>query len=179
MMKRFLPIAAAASAALIMAGCASTQPPQEPLPEPIQLVDTSVPNLRVTYADEQVAQCVKVMTARVVKKGQFPKVAFQLVNFTQAKFPIEYKIQWVDEDGAPLQSTAPWLQTTLSGSEAKPISSLGKSVEAFAALVTIRFPTSVEIYVPTPDPVEQMRIERQVIDDYNARLAAGQVQWQE
>lgn len=59
--------------------------------------------------------------------------------------------------------------------EAKAIVSLGKSVDAAAATVTIRFPQNVEIYVPTPDPVEQMRIERQVIDEYNARLASGQL----
>ena len=174
-MKKILAIGAAA--AMMLAGCATNQPAksQQPAPEPVKLVDTSVPNVRISYSDEQVATALKAMNVRLVKDGRFPKLAFQLVNFTQAKFPIEYKIQWLDIDGAPLQSTAPWLQTTITGMEAKAIVSLGKSVDAAAATVTIRFPQNVEIYVPTPDPVEQMRIGRQVIDEYNARLASGQL----
>lgn len=160
----------------MLAGCATDQPAPQPAPEPVQLVDNSVPGVNITYADEQVATTVKVMTPRITRNGRFPKLVFQLVNFSQVKLPIEYKVQWVDADGAPLQSSAPWLQTTLSGTEAKPLVSLGKAADAAACHVTVRFPTNVEIYVPTPDPVEQMRIERQVIDEYNSRLASGQLQ---
>jgi uncharacterized protein YcfL len=172
---------AAALTALLIAGCATNeQLPQElpmPAPAPVELVDTSVPNLKISYADENVARSVKVLNARVVKKGQFPRVAFEIVNFTQVKFPIEYKVQWCEADGTPLQSSAPWLQTTLSGTEAKPVGSMGKSVDAVFANVTIRFPTNVQIFVPTPDPVEQMRIEQQVVNDYNARLSSGQIRY--
>lgn len=172
-MKKVLVLAAAVSAVLL-SGCATEQPAvvQE---EPVQLVDRSVPNVTFTYATESIARGVKALNARIVQSGQFPKLTFELVNFTQAPYPIEYRIQWMDADGAPVLTTAPWLQTNLSGMEVKPIASLGKQVNAKAAIVTFRFPTSVEIYVPTPDPVEQMRIERQVIDDYNARLASGQL----
>ncbi len=173
-MKKVLTISALSVA--LLAGCAANQPvAPQPEPEPIQLVDTSYQNVRISYANEQVATAMKVLNARIVRKGALPKLTFQLVNFSQAKYPIEYKVQWVDEDGMPLMSTAPWLQTTLTGMEAKPIGSIGKSVNAKAAHITIRFPTNVEIYVPTPDPVEKMRIERQVIDEYNARLAAGEL----
>lgn len=173
-MKKILTVTATLGT-MLLAGCATNEPAPQPAPEPVQLVDNSVPNIRITYANEQVATTVKTLNAHIIKKGALPKLVFQIVNFTQAKFPIEYKVQWLDEDGAPLQSTAPWLQTTLSGMEAKPVVSLGKSVDAHAAQITIRFPQNVEIYVPTPDPVEKMRIERQVIDEYNARLAAGEL----
>lgn len=174
MMKKTTLVAAVAAA--LLAGCATQEPPvAQPEPKPIELVDTSVSNVRITYANEQVAMAMKAMNVRMIKDGTFPKLVFQLVNFTQAKFPVEYKVQWLDRDGAPLQSTAPWLQTTLTGMEAKPLVSLGKSVDAQSAQVTIRFPQNVEIYVPTPDPAEQLRIERQVIDDYNARLASGEL----
>lgn len=175
-MKKIL-CASAIAGAMLLAGCANQQviPAAQPEPEPIQLVDTSVPGVRVSYADEQVATAMKVMNARIVRKDVLPKLAFELVNFTQVSFPIEYKVQWSDSDGAPLQSSAAWLQTTLSGMEAKPIVSLGKATNAATANITIRFPSNVQIYVPTPDPVEKMRIEKQVIDEYNARLAAGEL----
>lgn len=175
-MKKILTVTAALGT-MMLAGCATNTPAPapQPAPEPVQLVDTSIANIRITYANEQVATAVKALNARIKKDGTFPKLVFQMVNFTQAKFPIEYKVQWLDADGAPLQSTAPWLQTTLTGMEAKPVVSLGKSDEAHSAQITIRFPQNVEIYVPTPDPVEKMRIERQVIDEYNARLAAGEL----
>ncbi len=177
-MKKILTVTATVGV-LMLAGCATNEPAPTPTPQPepapIQLVDTSVKNVRITYADEQVATAIKAMNARITKKDAFPKLVFQLVNLTQTKLPIEYKIQWLDQDGAPLQSSAAWLQATLTGMEVKPIVSLGKSVDAQSAQVTVRFPQNVEIYVPTPDPVEQMQIERQVIDDYNARLSAGEL----
>ena len=173
-MKKLFLVSAAAGA-LLLGGCAADQPAVAPEPEPIQLVDASVPGVRISYASEQVATATKVMNARIIRKDAVPKLAFELVNFTRASIPVEYKVQWVDVDGAPLQSTAAWQQTTVSGMEAKPVVSIGKSTSAATAYVTVRFPTSVEIYVPTPDPVEKMRIERQVIDEYNARLAAGEV----
>lgn len=178
-MKKSVPLLIALSAALL-AGCATDQPLQnEPVPEvkaPVQLVDRSVPNVEITYSSEPVAVVMKVMNVRLTKLGVFPKLVFHAVNFTQTKFPIEYKVQWLDADGAPLPTSAPWLQTTLSGMEAKPLSAIGKSVDAKAVKLTVRFPSNVEIYVPTPDPMEKMRIERQVIDDYNARLSSGKME---
>ena len=84
-MKKILAIGAAA--AMMLAGCATNQPAQsqQPAPEPVKLVDTSVPNVRISYSDEQVATALKAMNVRLVKDGRFPKLAFQLVNFTQAK----------------------------------------------------------------------------------------------
>lgn len=79
-----------------------------------------MPGVRISYASEQVATATKVMNARIIRKDAFPKLAFELVNFTRASIPVEYKVQWVDVDGAPLQSTAAWQQTTVSGMEAKP-----------------------------------------------------------
>ena len=108
-MKKILAIGAAA--AMMLAGCASNQPaePQQPAPEPepIQLIDTSVANVRITYSDEQVASALKAMNVRLVKEGKFPKLVFQLVNFTQAKLPVEYKVQWLDGDGAPFSRPLP------------------------------------------------------------------------
>lgn len=178
-MKKSVPLLIALSVASL-AGCATDQPLQnEPVPEvkaPVQLVDRSVPNVEITYSSEPVAVAMKVMNVRLTKSGVFPKLVFHAVNFTQTKFPIEYKVQWLDADGAPLPTSAPWLQTTLSGMEAKPLSAIGKSVDAKAVKLTVRFPSNVEIYVPTPDPMEKMRIERQVIDDYNARLSSGKME---
>ena len=172
-------LVSALAGTLILTGCANRQPVQAPEPvpevEPVKLVESPLPNVRVTYADERAAGAVKVLNVRCAKTQRFPKLTFELVNVTQVKLPVEYKVQWVDADGAPLQSTAAWQQAVLSGSEAKPVVSIGRAQEAAAAYLTVRFPVNVELYVPTPDPVEKAKIERQVIDDYNARLSSGQL----
>ena len=163
---------ATAAVALSLMGCATDEPAQmqtAPEPAPVELIDTSVPNVRIAYENEKVATALKVVNVRMTKNGVFPKLVFQLLNYTKTKFPVEYKVQWLDMDGAPLQSTAAWQQTTVAAQEAKPVVSMGR------AQITIRFPNNVEIYVPTPDPVEKMRIEREVIDEYNARLSRGEL----
>lgn len=168
----------AALTAALVSGCATNQSaPSVPVvqPEPILLVDTSVSGITVNYETETVASTVKVMTQHIVRNGAFPKLVFQLVNVSQTRLPVEYKVQWIDKDGAPLLTSAPWLQATLSGPEAKPLVSIGKSADAASVAITVRFPQNVQIYVPKPDPVEQMAIERQVMQEYNARLAAGQI----
>ena len=167
-------------ALMMLTGCATnkSQSVEElAVATPIQMIDTSVENITVTYATETVASTVKVMTQHIVKNGQFLKVVFQLVNVSQSKLPVEFKVQWLDRDGAPLTTTAPWLQTTVSGMEAKAAYSIGKSVDAVAASISVRFPENVQIYVATPDPVEQMKLEQQVVNEYNARLASGQIKY--
>lgn len=167
-----------AVSALALAGCATDEPVQvqnEPAAAPIELIDTSVPNVRIAYENEKVVTALKVVNVRMTKTGAFPKLVFQVLNYTKTKFPVEYKVQWLDMDGAPLQSTAAWQQTTVAAQEAKPLVSMGRATNAVSAQITVRFPTNVEIYVPTPDPVEKMRIEREVIDDYNARLSRGEL----
>lgn len=169
---------ATAAVALSLVGCATDEPAQiqtAPEPAPVELIDTSVPNVRIAYENEKVATALKVVNVRMTKNGEFPKLVFQLLNYTKTKFPVEYKVQWLDMDGAPLQSTAAWQQTTVAAQEAKPVVSMGRATNAVSAQITIRFPNNVEIFVPTPDPAEKMRIEREVIDEYNARLSRGEL----
>lgn len=163
---------ASAVSALILSGCANQQPVEPiPEPEPVKLVDRSVAGVTVTYANESVANAVKVVGARLNSTERFPKLTFALLNMTQTKFPVEYQIQWIDKDGAPLQSSSAWLQTTLTGSAGKPVVSMGRSADAVSALITVRFPENVEIFVPTPDPVEQKKLEEEYIRNFYATQA--------
>lgn len=172
MTKSFSFALAAAAGALILSGCANQQPVQPvPEPEPVQLVDRSVAGVTVTYASESVANAVKVVGTRLNTADRFPKLTFALLNMTQTKFPVEYQIQWVDKDGAPLQSSSAWLQTTLTGSTGKPVVSMGRSADAASALITVRFPENVEIFVSTPDPVEQKKLEEEYIRNFYANQA--------
>ena len=151
---------ASALSALLLAGC--TTPPPAAEPEPIQLEVAPCPGVTVTFADENVARGVAVMTARIAKQGTLPQLALTFKNISQIKFPIEYRVEWLDENGAPLMTSSAWQRITLTGSAMKSVSSIGKAQNAQTANVSVRFPIDVEIFVPEPDPVELMQVQQQM-----------------
>lgn len=150
-----------ALSALIIGGCATTQPTE---PIPVVLDVTPAPGIEVNFADSNVANALVVLSGSITQVGTLPKLTLQLKNITQIKLPLEYQVVWLDKDGAPLTTSSAWQQLTMTGNAARALMSIGKSPEAKQCLVSIRFPVSVEIFVPAPDPTvvqQQMQTQAQ------------------
>ena len=125
------------------------------------------------YDNELVARMVEVKNARINTSARLPKLTFQIHNLSSQRLPIEYQIEWRDADGAPLMVSNAWQQVLLSGNTTKAVLSIGKSVNARSAAITLRAPIDAEIFVPEPDPVEQMKLQQQYnqqVEQYNAQL---------
>lgn len=166
---RLAALSAAASAALLLSAGCTTPPLPEPstAADPVPALTAQVaPAVTVHYDNELVARALQVVNASMTKSGQLPKLAFSIRNKISERYPIEYQIEWRDADGAPLLVSSAWQQVTLTGNADKAVQSIGKSVNARSAAITIRIPQQVEIYVPEPDPVEQMKMQQQ----YNQQL---------
>ena len=101
------------------------------------------------------------MKASINTSGRLPKLAFTIRNLSSERLRVEYQVEWRDADGAPLPLSNGWLQTQLSGNTEKAVLSIGKSVDAKSASITIRQQVPTEIFVPQPDPQEQMMLQRQ------------------
>lgn len=175
MTKHSFAVAAAASAAALLLAACTTPPLPGPstAADPVPALSAQVaPNVTVHYDNELVARMLQVVNAGITKSGQLPKLAFSIRNLQSNRYPIEYQVEWRDADGAPLLVSSAWQQVTLTGNTDKAIQSIGKSVNARSAAITIRVPRATEIFNPEPDPVEQMRLQQQ----YNQQLMQQNIQ---
>ena len=161
---------AAVASALVLAGCAQQPVSQPGTPEPVPALSAEIaPGVTVHYDNELVARMIEVKNARINTSARLPKLTFLIHNRSSQRLPIEYQIEWRDADGAPLIVSSGWLQATVSGNTEKAVQSIGKSVDAKSAAVTVRVPNVTEFYSAEPDPVEVMRMQQQ----YNQQLLNG------
>lgn len=157
------------SGTLILCGCATNTPPAAApaqAPEPLLLSANVAPGVAVHYESELVAQALQVVGANINTSNRLPKLSFQIRNKISQRYPIEYRIEWLDANGAPLIVSSAWQQVTLSGNAIRGIQSIGKSPEAKSVNIALRIPQPVEIFIPEPDPMEQMKMQQ----EYNRQL---------
>ena len=133
---------------MIMALCACAK--QEP--QPLPLVVDPHPQIRVVFGNECVRSCLDIANATVDTSSDLPRCIVRVVNLSQQKVPLEYKVVWEDRYGAPLLFTSAWQRTPVAESGEKTIVNMAKTPGAVRATVTLRFPEDVQIWVPEPDP---------------------------
>ena len=157
---------ALACGALVLCGCQTPAPVSAPEPEPLLLSANVAPGVAVHYDHELVASALEVVRANINASGRLPKLTFQIRNKISQRYPIEYRIEWLDADGAPLMVSSAWQQVTLSGNAIRAVTSMGKSPDAKTVNIALRIPQPVEIFVPEPDPMEQMKMQ----EEYNRQM---------
>lgn len=133
---------------MLMTLCACAK--QEPLPLP--LVVEPHPQIRVVFGNESVRGCLDITNATVDTSSDLPRCIVRVMNLSQQKLPLEYKVVWEDQYGAPLVYTAAWQRSPVAESGEKTIVNMAKTPGAARATVTLRFPEDVQIWVPAPDP---------------------------
>lgn len=138
---------------LMLCACSKEEPPVQT----ISLEDRSHPQITVVYASEDVAQCVEIADRNMDMSRNLPRCIIRVKNRAAASLPIEYQFVWLDSYGAPLLSRSAWQRTTLPQNGEKSFADMGKSPLAKTVTFYVRFPKDVEIWVPTPDPVDMMK----------------------
>lgn len=138
---------------LILCACSKEEPPVQV----ISLEDRSHPQITIVYASEDVAHYVEIVDKNMDLSRNLPRSIIRVKNRSAASLPLEYQFVWLDDYGAPLLSRSAWQRTTLPQNGEKSFADMGKSPLAKTVTFYVRFPNDVEIWVPTPDPVEMMK----------------------
>lgn len=138
---------------LILCACSKEEPPVQV----ISLEDRSHPQITIVYASEDVAHYVEIVDKNMDLSRNLPRSIIRIKNRATASLPLEYQFVWLDGYGAPLLSRSAWQRTTLPQNGEKSFADMGKSPLAKTVTFYVRFPKDVEIWVPTPDPVDMMK----------------------
>lgn len=145
----------------LLAGCANQQPtiPSAPLEEMVQA------NLKIIYGTPTLANAIKFVEGNVFQDGRLYKCVGSFKNLTSSEFPIEYQVTWKDANGGSVQSPSSWQRVTMYPRSEKPITAIAKDVTARSAIVTIKLPQDLQIFIPAPDPIEYENYRRNYIEN--------------
>ena len=132
-------------ALLILAGC---QTGDEPITHGLArdysapVVDESDARARLVLGQDVLRGRIQLENARFRKVGAFTQTAVQVVNATQDRFELEYRLVWRDDDDFEVESKA-WRRFTLAGYEDKTIQSTAPSPAASKITLFVRFPDEI------------------------------------
>jgi len=117
-LRKSLALASAAAALLALAGCASTEPPEggvridqqnniRPALNSVRVIDGSL--ARYVGANYRVESTLDVEGVYVTATPTgFPKITAQIRNKTGVMIPLEVRVSWFDQSGAPTDAAASW-----------------------------------------------------------------------
>lgn len=77
--------------------------------------------------------------------GNFERVQMNIQNTSNNRLNLEYKIEWMDQQGFSVNAPLTWHRFSLSAHQIETIQSVGKVPEAYSIKVTVRFPGDVFI----------------------------------
>ncbi|WP_419799636.1 MAG: DUF1425 domain-containing protein [Terasakiella sp.] len=102
------------------------------------IVDQSHPRARLVLGSADLVDKVKIIKPRVAPLGNFMRGQVMVQNLTDAKFLLDYKFDWLDDEGFLVGDGGVWFPIVLGPREMKPFKSLGKSEFAARMQVTVR-----------------------------------------
>lgn len=105
-------------------------------------VDEGDPRARLILGQDVLRGRIKLDNPRFRKVGSFTQAAVQVVNETQDRFELEYRVAWRDDDDFEV-STGAWRRFVLAGYEDRAIQTTATRPEAAKITVTVRFPDEV------------------------------------
>ncbi|XPV77564.1 MAG: DUF1425 domain-containing protein [Desulfovibrio sp.] len=96
--------------------------------------------VRLVIGAKELLGNVMIENPRFRKVGIFTQCAALLQNVSDDRASLEYKIDWEDSQGFPIDLPTVWHHVTLSPHMSKSIISTGKSQDAYGVIITVRFP---------------------------------------
>ncbi len=103
-------------------------------------IDQSHPRARLIVGSEGLYDQVRLVKARVAPLGNFMRGQAAVQNLTDERLVLEYKIDWMDDEGFLIGDGGIWERFALGPRELRPFKSLGKSKRAARMQFTVRFP---------------------------------------
>ncbi|WP_417832804.1 DUF1425 domain-containing protein [Terasakiella sp.] len=102
------------------------------------IVDQSHPRARLVLGNSDLVGKIKIIKPRVAPLGNFMRGQVIVQNLTDAKFLLDYKFDWLDDEGFLIGDGGVWFPFVLGPREMKPFKSLGKDEYAARMQVTVR-----------------------------------------
>ncbi len=103
-------------------------------------IDATHPRAELIIGSEKLLGNIVLTNVRFGNVGNFQRAAVGIQNRKEARFSLEYKIEWQDDQGFELNTATAWHRVTLGPKQIKNIQSVGKDPDAYQILVTVRFP---------------------------------------
>ncbi|MEM9439016.1 MAG: DUF1425 domain-containing protein [Pseudomonadota bacterium] len=135
----------ASLALLTLVGCGSSD---EPITTGFakdinaEAVDESDPRAKLVLGQDVLRGRIYLENPRFRKVGAFTQTAVQVVNQSQDRFELEYRVTWFDDDDFEVESKA-WRRFTLAGYEDKTIQASATRPEASKITLVVRFPDEI------------------------------------
>ncbi|MGI9438045.1 MAG: DUF1425 domain-containing protein [Geminicoccaceae bacterium] len=131
---------------LVLTACLTdgSQPITGGLPADIEAraVATDDPRARLILGQDVLLGRIKLDNPRFRKVGKFTQAAVQVVNQSQDRFELEYRVVWRDDDDFEVSSGS-WRRFVLAGYEDKAIQTTANRPEGSRVTVTVRLPDEV------------------------------------
>ncbi len=102
------------------------------------VVDQSHPRARLILGDSNLVDNIAIVKPRVAPLGVFMRGQVIIQNLTDEKYLLDYKFDWLDDEGFLINDGGVWFPIVLGPREMKSIKSLGKSQYAARMQVTVR-----------------------------------------
>ncbi len=103
-------------------------------------IDQSHPRARLIVGSEGLHDQVRLIKARVAPIGRLMRGQATVQNLTEKRMTLEYKVDWLDDEGFVIDDGGIWERFALGARELRPFKSLGKSQQAATMQFTVRFP---------------------------------------
>ncbi len=138
--------------ALSIVACNSTS--DNVLP-PVDLELQVTPEIRIVYDSDLLARSVGIDSSSVDTTKGTPRAVINIKNTAGVAYTIEYQVVWMDEFGAPQQSSSSWARKSMPQNGEYNIVSMAKEPNMKKVKVHFRLPSDVEIWIPRPNPIQE------------------------
>lgn len=99
------------------------------------------PGVELVVGGSDLADAVHLFNARIGRIGAFKRGMVSVQNRTDDRVTLEYKFEWLDDEGFPVGDEAGiWERFVLGPREVRTFRSLGKSRRAASMRFTLRYP---------------------------------------
>jgi len=107
-----------------------------------QAVDQSDPRARLVLGQDVLRGRIRLENPRFRDVGKVTQAAVQVVNDTQDRFELEYRIIWFDDDDFEVDNKA-WRRFTLNGYEDVTLQATAAHPNASKINLVVRFPDEI------------------------------------
>lgn len=121
-------------------GCVATTGPKK-----VNVDAMTHSRAQLIISSDTLLKNVAINNIRFGSVGNFERVQMNMQNTSNNRLNLEYKIEWMDQQGFSVNDNSVWHRFTLSAHQIETIQSVGKVPEAYSVKVTVRFPGDVFI----------------------------------
>lgn len=123
---------------VLLAGCQTVMPDTGYVAAPT--IDASHPRARLILGSERLVDNIRMANVKFRKVGNFTQAQIGIQNLSDARYNLEYKIEWEDESGFMVDQSGVWRRFTLAPAQIDTVTATGKVPEAEKIVFTLRLP---------------------------------------